>query len=493
MRVTNKMMTNNTLNNINRNKSIMSKLEGQYSTQKKIQRPSDDPIVAVRALKLRQNLNELNQYYERNIPDALSWMDTTEGALNNINEIYTKMYEQFNYGTSDSLTGEDRNSILENIIEMKRQIYQEGNTDYAGRYVLTGHKTDTSLVFDTNTTDYQYSITQNFKGSEIGIGHTVMNATKLSQYVPGTSTAATFATTPTTEQYYRIRLAYDNLTEPASGQINVNVTDAANTMTSHTATSYHSSEANAYVDDGSLHYIADTGELIIPQSLYNSMANAIDISLTYEKSSFENNELRPEHYFTCTKTNVATGKTHDYQALSQEIEYEINYGQKIVVNTQGKDALTHDLAREVEELAQAVNSIQSLETNMGEVKKKLSNINLSTTDKEALEALYKQMEMEHTLKSKILSDKFGAAMTLTSSCQDTMNVALADLGSRYNRVELVENRLSIQRTEFEELLSKNEDADLLETYTRYTSQQVAYNASLEAASKLVKNTLLDYI
>ena len=87
MRITNRMMTNNMLSNINKNKQNMSKLEEQYSTGKKIQKPSDDPIVTVRALKFRTNLAEIEQYYDKNIPDAMSWMDVTEGALNTINSI----------------------------------------------------------------------------------------------------------------------------------------------------------------------------------------------------------------------------------------------------------------------------------------------------------------------------------------------------------------------------------------------------------------------
>jgi Flagellin and related hook-associated proteins len=68
MRITTRMMTNNMLSNINKNKINMSKLEEQYSTGKKIQRPSDDPIIAVRALKLRTSITELDQYYEKIFP-----------------------------------------------------------------------------------------------------------------------------------------------------------------------------------------------------------------------------------------------------------------------------------------------------------------------------------------------------------------------------------------------------------------------------------------
>ena len=102
MRITNKMMTNNVLHNINNNKNLLSTLENQYSTGKKIQKPSDDPIIAVRALKLRTNLSEITQYTEKNIPDALSWMDTTESSLEVVNDILRQMNTYCNQGANDT-------------------------------------------------------------------------------------------------------------------------------------------------------------------------------------------------------------------------------------------------------------------------------------------------------------------------------------------------------------------------------------------------------
>ena len=147
MRITNKMMTNNMMSNINKNKLGMNSLEEQYSSGKKIQRPSDDPIVTVRALKLRTNLSELSQYYEKNIPDAKSWMDVTESALTTVNDILKQVNTYCVQGSSDTLTASDRSSIVSNLDQLKQQIYQEGNTNYAGRYVFTGYKTDSSLMF----------------------------------------------------------------------------------------------------------------------------------------------------------------------------------------------------------------------------------------------------------------------------------------------------------------------------------------------------------
>ena len=64
MRITNNMMLNTTSSNINGNKLNVNNLNNQMSSQKKIQRPSENPVIAIRALRLRSTLSQINQYYE---------------------------------------------------------------------------------------------------------------------------------------------------------------------------------------------------------------------------------------------------------------------------------------------------------------------------------------------------------------------------------------------------------------------------------------------
>ena len=64
-------MENNSLYNINNNKILQDKLSTQMSTTKKLTRPSDDPVTAIRALRLRTSVSELTQCYEKNAPDIL--------------------------------------------------------------------------------------------------------------------------------------------------------------------------------------------------------------------------------------------------------------------------------------------------------------------------------------------------------------------------------------------------------------------------------------
>ena len=65
MRVTNMMMNTGMLNNIMSNKSDMSKKFDQYTTGQKIQKPSEDPVIAIRSLKYRANLTQIGQYLEK--------------------------------------------------------------------------------------------------------------------------------------------------------------------------------------------------------------------------------------------------------------------------------------------------------------------------------------------------------------------------------------------------------------------------------------------
>ena len=59
--MTNKIMQNNSLYNINQTKIAEDKYTTQMTSQSKIDRPSDDPVVAIRALRLRTNVTEVTQ------------------------------------------------------------------------------------------------------------------------------------------------------------------------------------------------------------------------------------------------------------------------------------------------------------------------------------------------------------------------------------------------------------------------------------------------
>lgn len=511
MRITNKMMTNNVLYNINNNKNSLSKLEDQYSTGMKIQKPSDDPIIATRALKLRTNLTELNQYYEKNIPDALAWMDLTEGALKEANDILTKIHTYCVNGSNDTLTESDRNSIVATLTEFKEQIYQEGNTNYAGRYVFSGYKTDTSLIFSENMADYNYNITEKLSGTNIDIIQTTLNSVGLDLYDPENPQNLNIEDKPNYVSSYRLRLAYNNLkaeedgggikiqfpTRDSDGNIEVDENGKIQYDDfSGTIKSIASTDADAYVpEDGTVNYLADTGELIMSEGVYKEWKELEQINVTYDKNTFKKNELRPEHYFDCTVTNLKDSDAEDivYTKTDQVINYEVNFKQTMKVNTQGSEALTHSIGRVIDDIVDAVNDVIATNNKIAEVEKMIADTSSTTEQKAALNEMLEVMKAEQTLKDEVLQNTFGRSLTEIAAQQNAMNVAIADLGSRYTRLELTESRLSAEQGDFEDLLSSNEDADIVDTIIKLKSQESIYNASLSAAAKVVKNSLLDFL
>ena len=104
MRITNSMMNNNTKTNINTNKLNEDMINTMIASGQKITRPSDDPVIAIRALRLNSNISEINQYYEKNIPDADAWMEITETALKQTDTTLTSIKESLTTGASDDNT-----------------------------------------------------------------------------------------------------------------------------------------------------------------------------------------------------------------------------------------------------------------------------------------------------------------------------------------------------------------------------------------------------
>lgn len=435
MRITNSMVSNNILLSLNKNKEALSILEGQLATGKKIQKPSDDPIVAVRALKFRTNVREVKQF-KTNASDAQSWMSVTEQSMQNSINILKRARELSVQGSSDTLGVNERESIALELDQLKNQLVNEGNVNYAGRYIFTGYKTDVPLVYTEPVTD-QYEITEHFTTDD------VQAVTKVIDGTP-----------PQKQDVYRIRLAYPDITEstpPATiAGLTVNATDTSDT--------------NAYTPTvGNVNFIQDTGELIFNSGDVPTLPANIDF--TYHKSGFEKNDLNPKHYFDAVhKVDPSDSNTWvAYAKKDDAIEYQISYNQKIDINSLGKNIITTDVIRDLEEIVKAVKNVPN----------------------------------DGSQNQKLLEDQLGDLFSgMIGKLDRHVNHLLgeqANLGTRMNRLELTMNRLDDDEINFTTLLSENEDIDIAEVVVKMQSQEMVYNAALMSSSKIIQPSLLDFI
>ena len=522
MRITNKIMQKNNLSNINTNKVYQDKLSTQMSTQKKVNRPSDDPVVAIRALRLRGSVTEITQYYSKNIPDAESWLSVTEDGLKNLSSIVTDMIKQCTKGANGDLTSSDREIILEQLKALGDEVYSTGDADYAGRYVFTGYRTDTSLSFKEASTA-NYTITEQLNSADLDV-ITKVNTGDLLNWNSTNYGSAEMQNVNSNNissvDVYRIRLAYDDCnvnaspkieyfeknTDPATGastyekktwSMDANA-DAAITMV-HDYEDPYTRVAN---DPDAIIYVPETGEMLLGENRYNQLvstrddaatsANESEIRVTYEKNNWETGDLRPEHYFYCEADGVVYNESYlNGNPERQDIEYDVGFNQTIRVNTTADECFQHGIGREVDDLVRSLEDVVNIEA----VKSKIEEA-METASEAELEILQTQLDAADkalTLAKDKSQKLLESGITTFQGYLDKTNLAITNCGTRSSKLELIQSRMQNQKTTFETLKSENEDVDITEVAIQLSSAELTYEAALMATGKVMQTTLLNFI
>lgn len=534
MRMTNKIMQNNSLYNINNNKILQDKLSTMMSTQKKITRPSDDPVIAIRALRLRTSVSELTQYYEKNAPDAESWLDVTGKALTTVTDVLTDMIKQANKGANKDYGSEDLQIIVEQMKSLRDEFYATGNVDYAGRYVFTGYRTDTTMSFTEEVEEQpegypSYEITEQNTISDFdSINYTnIGNLDGLNKNnYTDTNYDGIIEQQVTNGDIHRLRLAYDSLAGDGGltislagadpGAYDPNDPNSVNPVFTATTVStaddpYNQMLAANIAGTDTVLYVPETGEVLFSDAAYARLENAVkgldgtdtEIQFTYTKNQWQDGDLRPEHYFACTGTTLnddGTDKVVNYNqeyltgdGKKQVIEYDVGYNQKIQVNTTADEVFSHDLDRDIDDLENALSDLINIDATMTDLDTVLKGLEEGTAEYNDVMLKYEAADKAYSYIRENIHNMLGSAITKFQGYLDDTNVAITDNGTRSQRLSLISNRLMDQKTTFQTLQSENEDADIAEVAVQLTSTELTYEAALMATGKIMQTSLMNYI
>ncbi|MEL4024094.1 flagellar hook-associated protein FlgL [Lysinibacillus endophyticus] len=149
MRVTQSMLSGNMLRNLSNSYSKMGKLQEQVTTGKKVNRPSDDPVVAMKGINYRTQLNNVEQF-SRNIGEAYNWLDTTDDTFDKIGSALQRTKELMVQASSDTSTSEDREKANSELQQLRQHVQNLANTKIGNSYIFSGTKT-TTAPFDSQT------------------------------------------------------------------------------------------------------------------------------------------------------------------------------------------------------------------------------------------------------------------------------------------------------------------------------------------------------
>ena len=519
-------MTANTKANINTNKVNADKLNTMTASGQKITRPSDDPVVAIRAMRLNTSLTELEQYYGKNIPDADAWFTDTETALTQTDDVLSSIREKLNQASSQENVTSNVKDILEELKQLKDQVYAIGNADSAGRTVFTGYRTGEMLTFMEQDT-IKYEITEKFTKDDLETFKYVKGTASIND--SGKAVIGTTVYDGTTNIYneekveevtaYRIRLSYDNLDKFNSNSITVGSTTISVTETPISGL-YQDAIDKIYTPSSGANFIKETGELILSKSAYDTLIQASGISINYEKSDWQKGDLRPEHYFMCSTPKVDTdprtysatypnGIEYNYNRLDagkpvtsggdkiqgfieQDLSYEIAFNQTIVINTHASDVYSHDIGRDIDELIKVTQQMVNAEDKVSKLQNKIDN----ATDEEELKKLNVTMgalKKEEALVKEKMHSMYTSAITAFKGYSDDVNKQIANLGALTARLEMTKNRVKDQKSNVKELADQNINCDLSETAIDLKNAELALEAAQLAAGKIAQQTLLNYI
>ena len=153
MRVTNKMMNNNLLMNLNRGLTRLERINNQLGTKKKINAPSDDPVKTELILRTSTSIRQTEQYI-RNIGSAVSWLDATDVVLQDVVSVIHRAKDLAVSGASTHLDDTARKALADEVAQLRDNLMQLANSTHGGRYLFARQHTDSPpFTTDPNSTE----------------------------------------------------------------------------------------------------------------------------------------------------------------------------------------------------------------------------------------------------------------------------------------------------------------------------------------------------
>ncbi|MBC6905048.1 flagellar hook-associated protein 3 [Saccharophagus sp. K07] len=186
MRITNAQITAMMHNSMNGSSAELAKLMQQLATNKRMLLPSDDPISAVRVLRIQREEASLEQY-RKNIANVSSSLSTQEVNLKATSDAMLNVRDLLLWAANGSNTNEGLAAMAGELEIIEQTIFSFANVrDEEGRYLFSGTLSDVPAVsFDEAT--QTYTVEGNDKHRQAAVANGVLvdeNVTARSVFGP---------------------------------------------------------------------------------------------------------------------------------------------------------------------------------------------------------------------------------------------------------------------------------------------------------------------
>jgi len=546
LRVSTQMMYTQSLSYINNKLTTLTELNEQSSSQKRVNRPSDDAVASATILNLRTTLNSYDQYLE-NAATAKGWLTSSDSTLTQVSTLLTRAKGLAEQAATGTLGAENRKQIAYEMREIYEQLIALANTEYQNKSIYGGQVTDknpfTECLWMTSneaslSTDNSFRIEGSsdttvlvqFLNSNVGTGvasnmsdctvrysvdggttfrtgTVTSNAGSIIVSMPESGTSITFAkntqvkansqtdTNDTSGTWMWIRpSAVYNGDDADTTATTVSSTGLGTGQVSATARGAFSSNTIVRIDNSTP--VSMGGDINYSYSLDNGMTwvtgNTVSADATSNGSvlNIANGGL----------LTLASNGSNMLQPGAQflitpntaGVNLQISASETIRVNDVGKDIFGGIYQ---DPKAVAANGGERLTLSSSNASAVFSSAtstytsNGGTSSKNLFETIGNLVAFLETNNQQGVSQSLEGLKL----CQTQITTALASVGGRENRVATTTTILGNLSDSVTSQLSSVEDVDLTKLLIHLSQQETAYQAVLKSSSTIMQMSLMNYI
>jgi flagellar hook-associated protein 3 FlgL len=154
MRVSNRFLYYQLVKDLGANTEKLFRLNGQISSGKRIDKPSEDPLGLSKVLVNRTELSGFDQF-KKAITLATGWLSRTDAIINDVDGLLTRGSEIATQMASVTQTAETRAGAAEEVKQIREELIGLANSKYGNKYLFSGTMTQTSPFLDAGTASWQ--------------------------------------------------------------------------------------------------------------------------------------------------------------------------------------------------------------------------------------------------------------------------------------------------------------------------------------------------
>jgi flagellar hook-associated protein 3 FlgL len=537
------------LNGMNSSLSNLLESNLQAQTQKRVNKPSDDPTATARIMDHRDTLHAYDQY-STNLDTAKGWLSMSDSTLSQVSTIITRAKELAEQASTGTMSADNRQQISYEARQLFDQLLELSNMTYEDKSIYAGQKTNANafrevLWMTTNDTSLTSDNTFQIDGFS--------KQTTLVQFTDASGATASGGSINMSDTNTRVRYSIDggrtfltdgSVTQDANGKVlltlpksgasvtfahdaQVRVTDTANTNDSKGSWLWLRPSAVYQGDDADSIKVSSMGTGTQNISAVASGAFTGNTLVRIDNTATLNQAINYS-YSMDNGLSWVTGNTVAADSTASNAMLNVAGGGVLTLNSNGGNQLTAGSQFLVTPRTAAI----TLQVNISE------SVRINDVGKDIFGGIYQDPDLvggnggeRLSLTSSNSSAVFsGNSMNFSASnggivsknlfetmgnlvafletntqsgvqqCLESLKISqqqvltsVASVGGRENRLSITQNILANLTLNENERISAEEDIDIGELMTKLTQQQTVYQAVLKSSSMIMQMNLMQYI